>query len=1397
MSVCDPHARHDLSSFSFLDDFALQDGAPNTSTDRPSSVHSPRRSRSVKRTRTLRKRRTEKSRPKTETHISSGNLPAPLAFNQSKSLPASPAQPRARHDVSQPDSVPPSQSGRFSLPRSPRISPRVYEDIVLFPDDPRQVQYGPRSNRVIAATPARLIAYVTAHDAVDYDLLSDFFLIFRAFMSTKSVLRHLFARLRWAAVDRADDVGRVVRVRTFVAIRHWVLNYFADDFLSDSSLRAEFCDATNALYDTLSAVTPPDEGNLKIVGELKKCWRRVCVTFGLYLEQDDEATNVNIHPGQRKHGLSGQPCEFIPSEERDESSRKSRDRHRSIFPYVSDHQARPLSRPRPLDRSLLTGIEKLSSPISPGILPPTQPSLPPAGSEQVSSPLSPYLKSVPGACLRDQPKNPLEPAVPGEGQRLRAQSSTLPPGALTRGLVYHPSARFSTVHCPLSAHSPSSATFPSHPTSPIDTSCARLSSSVARNHVLSCMFRTIGGKSHSRNTHSSGSRRSKSGLSPCFCTGHFPDTSSLPPPPDSRYGTASYRQDVLSSHSYNIFQSMTSQDSKYFFDDRVARDGRFCGIGLSASKTTGRDCIADPDAPVPRMSRSLGKDTVMSTAAADQDHHPGTTSSSSSINPYPPHERNLRNTDSSLESPPSSTDLSGFVGIYGSDAGDSFRQSVLDSEENFNDVPKLVLPQHLEPTRSLRRRPGGNLRSVHNASDLEKRDGLLKPMLRSNFGKSFDSVGQPHRSDSTFSHLTPDAYSRPMTGFLEPDPSLAGDLHSLRSGRSISLVDSHSSQLVLRPSFQALAAEIAALAETSHGGVEEALMKLEGRDRPCDGERKFSRNSSSSLDSSYDPDDNGVPLNIAPSTTGMAMDLLSGFQLPPLDFDYGEDGGFRMRDTAEKGDDGVGSPRMVPSFGTSYGFTPQAGTNGNLIDNQQGKVTISPHHHRSPPKLSRRGRRFPDSGATPPPIAKFSAPTSAPVGDSLESADPAMPSPPASLGKPDELSPKVGQLRIDTSGLNESTQPDGAAVVVPMSTSRRGRTHMLPTTTTTATSIPRSSANSRTGSAGGRPADLPTTMTTAAAAAGNSARLCSIDAAAAVSHLPFILAFSPDRIAEQMTLIEQDVLNEVDWHEFVDLRWSHHPVDVRDWASAIVAHPSGGIDLVVARFNLVVKWVVSEVVLTRTLDECVATVVQFIKIADAARRMRNFATACQICIALMSSDLGPLRSAVWGHVPVAEVAVLREIEDLTLPKRNFAKLRSAMECLKSTDGCIPFVGIFTHDLVFNAQKPAFMSSRRHSDADPRHRPRCRPHGTPDADANADGNLDPYTTTTTTDPLINFERFRTAASIIKKFLRLLDASTRYEIAPDPDLLGRCLWISSLADDQIRGADGRRAVVLSQY
>ncbi|KAI9712280.1 MAG: Guanine nucleotide exchange factor lte1 [Bogoriella megaspora] len=180
--------------------------------------------------------------------------------------------------------VPPPRKGYAS------ITPAIYDALTAKPNDPAFVRFNATTQQITAATPARLVAHITSPSFLDYELLSDFFLTFRSYLSPADLVAYLIARLKWA-VNRLDNFGRIVRVRTFVALRHWILNYFVDDFVPDRQLRIMVCRLVNNLYNDVKAREGHAIGDLKIIGELKKCWRRTCA---LYWDMPDAAGQPSL-----------------------------------------------------------------------------------------------------------------------------------------------------------------------------------------------------------------------------------------------------------------------------------------------------------------------------------------------------------------------------------------------------------------------------------------------------------------------------------------------------------------------------------------------------------------------------------------------------------------------------------------------------------------------------------------------------------------------------------------------------------------------------------------------------------------------------------------------------------------------------------------------------------------------------------------------------------------------------------------------------------------------------------------------------------------------------------------------------------------------------------------------
>ncbi|KAG6902632.1 hypothetical protein C0995_013757 [Termitomyces sp. Mi166 len=112
-----------------------------------------------------------------------------------------------------------------------------------------RVSVGETQKVLIAATIERWIAQLTSD--LNYDELLDFFLTYRTYISSVDLLHLLIARFHWAlqqsTSSKDERVHRIVRVRTFVAIRYWFLTFFTVDFIPNRELRLLTANWLNSL----------------------------------------------------------------------------------------------------------------------------------------------------------------------------------------------------------------------------------------------------------------------------------------------------------------------------------------------------------------------------------------------------------------------------------------------------------------------------------------------------------------------------------------------------------------------------------------------------------------------------------------------------------------------------------------------------------------------------------------------------------------------------------------------------------------------------------------------------------------------------------------------------------------------------------------------------------------------------------------------------------------------------------------------------------------------------------------------------------------------------------------------------------------------------------------------
>lgn len=1394
------------------------------------------------------------------------------------------------------------------------IDAPMYDDLTFRPacDDRSIVRYAPTTGAVTAASPPRLVAEITSPSFLDYELISDFFLTFRAFLEPSSLLRMLVARLRWAAL-RSDETGMIVHVRAFVALRHWILNYFMDDFVVDYGLRKDFCELLNHLVEDLSSDSQDFKVQLKILNELKKCWRRVCAQYWDGPEFDDGAKpEMPIRPG----GIAGHRDPRLDpsfwSKEESEAPQLS-----SLFPvpeaaatsfyadvsragHIEDSiviERRPTTPENyhsqandkdfgPWSPTSLASLDIVSCSFPGKNLRNVQPNIGhPLAAHPVSSssvynqtgPVATTPKALVGKRVRPNqhhqrnsslPESPTEKEDEKMSYREHDFAMAAPhAGSLVRGDVMPPGKAFVDI-------APSSKARQTTIFEDEEGFAPRLQGSADAMSGRG-MRRLIGSVRRALSTRGQGMLSTQgqlisgvaAGAAASATSNRLPGTAVVPQQPSSRDGARPpVRIDLLGAEVAEDFKRAVREDAaddakRYGLPMEPPREEpdleysaarmesttfnslpqnqrrrHFSDTGL----TGGSQSIVIVDDTVPSGTEVNGGlpmnpsanpsveafgDTLMPNGGhmtpptTPPQHDPGMARRSSHVvndnirtamspEPLPPFVPDMDTLGAQSATPSESghrrtfslqsrrrPPLSGrFSRMHRRNRSTRTHQSLnsIMRQRNASFSSDMIPPSTLrsfdattytrysagdegvetpvpKPLRVLRRRPGGDLRAATNVDELDP-----KTLRRSQSLGSLSAFSESIRGSRAFGYR-PGSIERPYSSVSDdyearPEAFSVGQLADKPTKREVSLCSSRSSKPVMRPSFEAEAKKLAQIPDDEDdGGVESALAKLEGKapklvpklsmdlqnrdeilsettsvdysvrssQQTKKGHRHFTFSEEGKRESEVAPSPNSQLLSVPrASTTGHRSFLSDASResyssTPLLDAGLTDDGQSRC-ETKNWTDHSIlqdedDNPSPAPAAESkddhrlSFNFIhtmddvlpglapPHSIEEQSFLDSDQSDLSSEMSAEETPTKANVKALA---------PLTKRGLPKH-PLGDGLGAPEAALPSPPNSHD-PESDSPRDAHHSHEFSKEGLATKP-------------------LPPTpdATPGAAFGPHSPFDLIGSA--RPPFEPEGQHT------DESRKYSV-------HLPFILAFDSETLAQQFTLIEKDALNEVDWKELVDMDWknaTNH--NSRSWVDFLRNTDAHGVEVVIARFNLVVKWTISEIVLTQHIEERARCLIKYIHIAAHCRQYRNFATMAQLAIALSSNEVSRL-ARTWELVPSKDMKTLRELENLVTPMRNFFNIRAEMESGPDI-GCIPFVGIYTHDLLYNAQRPSEIAS-----------------------------------SPTTPPLVNFERCRIGASVVKTLLRLLEASTRYDFRPIEGITERCLWIGALTDEEIRRHSG---------
>ncbi|KAF2739390.1 hypothetical protein EJ04DRAFT_572973 [Polyplosphaeria fusca] len=1400
----------------------------------------------------------------------------------------SPIPPNYRSTI---DRMPPPSSAPSSarISKAP-IGPQLYDILTVNPDDRAVVRFS-ESGDILAATPSRLVAHITSPSFLDYELLSDFFLTFRSFLSSRDLGAYLIARLRWA-VDRQDDFGRIVRVRTFVALRHWILNYFVDDFVPVYPLRVYFCELVNSLYRDLKNRSDGGGGDIKIVGELKKCWRRTCALYwdsddGIGKDLADEALLPGGQAGSQASFEEYLPAPATPPRQTDRNTKvetigsnpsdqfasrhmdwaqKSRHTPQNSFssPYIpsqeyegipvpispsSEHSMQVLSCSIPM-RGLGRPEPPIEMPLYPHPVPhpvPARLAPTPQYSTSIKIPNRPSHSHKRSGSFSDALRDNRAPlslpksAVPDAAASMVSKM----PGSLVRGGLYQPNSPYIDVKNGGLRHTRSHLEL-----EPVDLSGSDVRPGQAASPGMKKLFgsvrRALSSKHPSTSAphlagtiHGAPSTRSSNPATISVASGDVHKRRQGRPRPQVRIDALAAK--VGESFNQAIKEEMTNEQRRrsatpglggfeFEFDKNEAST---TPEPLAAPKdpnsraksevTTGSrsilivDDTGPPELPVmsgalpapeaqvtqqPAMAvsdpRGASIDARLVESPASVRH--------SDLYKDPTPEPSLdfrRNSRSSIQRSMINQRRSLSEGREhlhsfrrrGSTRASMARSGSLRRHASFNSG----LARHREsfatsirtmssdndpffldhrgagavaaaPSRLLRRRPGGDLRAVDNVQELE----------HSPRPHSTGSVSNQTHSVTNSVILHSDRYYEPINQVVGEDEN-AQEGEQLPNKR-FSLVDTHSSQPNLRPSFEVEVAKLAALEDDTDddGGIESALMKLEGRyeKRSTDTSPRITIQpevytptgapAADSTNASYVTSEYNSP---RPQSHVMPDDALHRPLAPP---EAEGQGMYRLSAenfnrrlgaaSAAESEDSYSSIPLLDRGLSDFTSSPRTHT----LDSMRGSARPPPLKPSNPPSRGNDVSRAPV--VSPDSSIEYVIETDSMKRIGFDGVVPGSPPPRESflLDEDEDLSDDGSAMITHSDGTSHGVRSffddepatiDSDKDALPTHPMRHPPTppltgnrlnHQLEHVDTTVFDrglpTPGLTPTSRLNNQPFGHASQPSQQTQPAIELQELKKEKSTPPPPA--HLPFVLAYDSEVLAQQFTIIEKDALDEIDWKELIELRWKQSSPQIRDWVQYLRTEEARGVDVVIARFNLVVKWVVSECLLTEAVEERARCIVKYIHIAAHTRRLRNYATMYQITIALLSTDVCRLRQT-WALIPAAELHTMRELEALVQPLRNFHNLRVEMETVTAEDGCIPFIGIYTRDLIYNAQKPAFIEA-------------------PPVEG---------------ERLVNFERHHTAAMIVKSLLRLLEASSKYTFKAEPVIISKCLWMAALDDQEL--------------
>ncbi|OHT06374.1 RasGEF domain containing protein [Tritrichomonas foetus] len=198
---------------------------------------------------------------------------------------------------------------------------------------------------------------------------------------------------------------------------------------------------------------------------------------------------------------------------------------------------------------------------------------------------------------------------------------------------------------------------------------------------------------------------------------------------------------------------------------------------------------------------------------------------------------------------------------------------------------------------------------------------------------------------------------------------------------------------------------------------------------------------------------------------------------------------------------------------------------------------------------------------------------------------------------------------------------------------------------------------------------------------------------------------SPLILAEHFTFWELQIIKEIQASEYIGCGWTTS----EKWTRA--PH----IMKMTEHFNFISQWIVFQLVTTTIFDERVHLLERWIEIMDAASEIINYQLVFEIYAALCNPAITHLKQT-WANISQDAKDTYHKFSNLTTPSARFSAYRA--ELVKSQpETIVPYIGPFLTSLVYIS----------------------------------DGNSSTKTLPNVSEPVINFQKYRSYAMVLRDLM----------------------------------------------